>query len=243
MRISLFKILGAAIITIVGTFLGRAFIALIDLLEMDPSKRLAEWVFGMIATPTPEQVSFIRWGLAALIGLMILVIWKVIERRKKPISPQPNITIASAIDYIVNDSKTEFPPSRQKLDDGRMVVIDGLEHSEAIKMINEAAIDGRITLWGRRQILRHRRQLVFEDTIRKILKKYWDDARLDYLSPLQEFTIRDFPQTEPLSTNAQTPTYTGIKLNKQELYEVWPRKPLWRRIQEKLEGRKRITYP
>lgn len=66
-----------------------------------------------------------------------------------PKSPKPDIKINDAIDYIVNDSAENLKqPSPPQIEEGRRLIETGVEHNDALRLINEKLANGDFRAWG-----------------------------------------------------------------------------------------------
>jgi len=160
-------------------------------------------------------------------------------------SPQPDMPINEAIDYIVNDSKADLKqPTPPYIADfgpaqGQRMIEMGVEHGDARLHVENALKTGALHIWGRRQIGDLSNQ--FEHSLREITKDYWDTMQLDF-SNCFHFTDR-YSQTARIPlTPKDTPKYTDLRVNTQQIRALWQPKPRLNLAYAKLMREPRIAY-
>ena len=83
---------------------------------------------------------------------------------------------------------------------------------------------------------------MFEISREPVPKDYWANARLDSYSVLYKAIER--PQTELYdAADKSIPIYADLQVNRREIETIWPRRPLWKRLVDKLRCVKLIKYP
>jgi len=156
-----------------------------------------------------------------------------------------DMTISDAIEYIVNDSRAvlkqpappqimEFGPAK-----GRRAVEAGVEHSDARALMNTKLISGELQIRGRRQIDTHIPNQ-FEQSFREIPRTYWDSAQLHMLSCFSP--MERLPQTMAIPGKTHEADYTQLMVNSQQVSSLWPRKPIFIRLRERVMRKPRLTY-
>lgn len=226
-----------------GAFLGKVaaaiFIAACIALGVGPD----EWAEFMIQnlpiwiTPSIAQRTFIVLGL-----IVIFFIASPFSPRTSTTNTLGDIAIADAIDYLVNDSTAKLEQPKTATEDGVHILEEGVEHCEAIRIIQNAATNGFISIWGCRE--KAPGSQIWETTVRQIPKDYWEKAELDWHAPL--FKNHNEPQTRPIDPNewrqSDIRQYCNLLLNKSQLYSMWPKKR-WFKRQWQNFTKGRIQYP
>lgn len=187
----------------------------------------------LAAHPRPVGWDLIGAGLAFLLGVLAHVLYSAFKAAKE--KPVPDVLIHQAIDHIVNDSKAGvnlpwqytsggFVVTDRTTGEPRLVIEAGYLHSEALRMIEERAIDGTLAVWGcRARYAGVNPNRNFEDVTREIAPSFWDLAQLD---PLNCFgpSYRE-PQTVARpGSGSVSPNYTALMLNRAQVLRVWPAK-------------------
>jgi membrane-associated protease RseP (regulator of RpoE activity) len=233
-------ILGGILSWFFGNFFYDIFWAFLEAKNIQHVNAIA-YALGHL---TPFILAFV---VITIIYLLIRYEFDRVNReREVPSEPlQQGTPIADAIDYIVNDStaKLKQPGPAQIMGfgpaKGRRAVEVGVEHSDARTRLNEKLISGELRCWGRRQIDTHIANQ-FEHTLREIPKEYWDSMQLDFLSCFHN-TDR-IAQTATIPGKTGSVNFTQLTLNKNQVFSLWPKKPVWSRAYRKLRRKSRISY-
>lgn len=156
----------------------------------------------------------------------------------------PDVPIHEAINHIVNDSKPGidlpwhytprgFVVTDEASGEERLVVEHGYMHAEALRMIEERAISGELSIWGCRAVnagTNPNRQ--FEDVVREITRAFWEMARLDPIMCFESSYRHAQTMARP-GSGSVTANYTALMLNWKQLLRIWPRKSWLRRLWER----------
>lgn len=185
---------------------------------------------------SPPWVLVQWWSPYPVVAVALLLVAWIFYRHnaaERFIGPQPDLSIAQAIDYLVNDSAANIE---------RKPTMEGYEHSEARILLNEKFAEGTLRVWGRRDTKPGGLGHVFEISREPVPKDYWANARLDYYSIFYKATER--PQTDLYdAADKSIPMYADLHINRREIETIWPHRPLWRRLVDKLRCVKLIKYP
>lgn len=196
------------------------------------------WLLTRDISPTSAGVF-----LGLLIGTIIVPeVWRYFVEQIAPFDPKaPDTDADKVIDYIVNDSRQPVEPSLKIFEDGQVVQNIGSEHMDANRLLNEAAADGRVKLWGRRGMDPLSSAHRYEKQYRIIPQEYWINAEIDWWNSLDP----NWPQTKPSHgdpANVFIP-YRSLRLNNRQVKRVWSSKWFHRRLWDIIKRRKRIVYP
>lgn len=161
-------------------------------------------------------------------------------------SPQPNISIARAVDYLVNYStavlESNPPPHLETFGPakGRLVCEVGRPQADALRKIEEQLGFGTLCAFGRRALDASLDDPSNFDSVLKIIpREYWDGGTLHPLfAPIHESA---HAQTAVRSGSGGHALYARVMLDRTQLHRVWPRKPIWRRFWERVKRRKPRT--
>lgn len=158
----------------------------------------------------------------------------------------PDTSVARAIDYIVNDSQAvlERPPapyiSEYGPTKGRLVHHRGVEHSDAIKQLNEALAAACLQAWGARSF-DHDSERGFEAHLRPIPRSYWEHNIVHLLMSLVDTDRR--AQTMHIGGHgASDYLFTKLAFSSAELKRMWPPLPLPARVSRFIRRTPRISY-
>ncbi len=174
------------------------------------------------------------------------IVRSVFQSRGGALAPQPDMPIADALNYIVNDSaailKQPSPPRMVEFGPGtgHLQTEMGVEHQDARTKLNEHLISGGLKIWGLRQMPVTYLANQFELSRREIAPTYWDRMQLDFLSCF--IHTKTSPQTTIIPGKQADLLWTDLTLNREQLRRIWPRKPIWRRCKDKITHRERVTY-
>ena len=160
------------------------------------------------------------------------------------------MNVSDAIDYIVNDSiavlsdpkkllATQWPSFLPPPAAGTRLIYSGVEHQEARKEINAKLISGDVRAWGLRQIQSHIASQ-FEHSLREIPKDYWDDMQLDFKSCLYYKESRS--QTMTIPGRTQLHNWSGVRVSRQQIEHLWPKKKLRSRVWAWITRKPRIGH-
>lgn len=204
----------------------------------------------MLAVGVGAQVSGYTspWVGGALIGLGLLLGAISALPQMFPVrarDPMPDMTVDTAIDYIINDSAEELESSTVKIMEsgpaaGQAVRMRGAEHANAIRLLNTALAEGQLKAWGLRS-LSPGLETDFEMHLRPIEQGYWEDNMLHLLMAIAA-TDRH-AQTMPIPQHRTASyLYTKVTLSARQVKAIWrPHRPwvmAWRRWRKT----PRITY-
>ena len=184
----------------------------------------------------------------AFLSGLILATWVIPEiwtwaKRHLHIEAAPDIPISDAINYIVNDSvavlKNPSPPHIEEVGPlaGQMIRQGGVRHADALNKLQGKFVSGEAAVWGRRA---HTVGMPgFERFPREIPRDYWDHA---FLSSMPCFyKTETVPQTSVRVTKSDY-QYTKLEVCSDQMRRIWPQKPLFRRISNRLRGVKRRDF-
>jgi hypothetical protein len=216
-------------------YIGAIVLAILGLTPAD----FARWVSDKVS---PEGLSWIssdkaRW--AFVLGSILLFAGTYYRNRGQR-SPDWDITINDALNYIENDSRETFPPPRTMTIRGVSVPASGTQHQAALVRLNQRLTFGELDISGHREIVPQPAPRLYEEVRRKIDVEYWTIAQLHLLNCFHCTT--QLPQTYILSGDNH-PNYYNLRMNRNQLRRVWPQKALLRRLWERWVLRKpRIYY-
>jgi hypothetical protein len=252
-------------ITKIGFGIVFGVLALMTQVPSDrPTNILAEWfrdgdlprVADYLSSPPTEY--FIRhyalWGLGSIAVLCLFgdVIWWILKWAIAKLKlgnsvmfaqPAPDISISTALDYIVNDSVTDLkqPPAPYIMESGphqgKKAIPWGIEHEDARVKAYEKLISGDLTAWGHRQI-ECPMPNQFEAVLRIIPREYWDSHQLDFYTSL--YYTETKPQTSKLPNKSDAGLWTALMLSKQQVQLLWPPQSQWQQLWKKIKRKPRI---
>jgi hypothetical protein len=124
-------------------YIGAIVLAILGLTPAD----FARWIADKVS---PEGLSWIssdkaRW--AFVLGSILLFAGTYYRNRRQS-SPDWNITINDALDYIVNDSRETFPPPPTITFRGIAVPASGTQHQGALTRLNQRLASGDLDVSG-----------------------------------------------------------------------------------------------
>jgi hypothetical protein len=195
-----------------------------------------QWISAHAAFPSLFSVVLIL-----IVGTSIIpAALKLVTTLIGPKSPKPDIKINDAIDYIVNDSaenlKQQSPP---QIEEGRRLIETGVEHNDALRLINEKLANGDFRAWGLREIT-GRVDNQFETSRKPIKPDYWDIMALH--------PVTCFNDTERMAQTITSPgpmgrnSYAGLMLCRDEVIRSFPKKNILRRVWAIVRRKQRIIY-
>jgi hypothetical protein len=250
---------------LVRSFCGFVFAVVLVMIAVPPSNALpplaawfqaAGWISASEFLSAPEATRIVGvylvpaliFGLAfCLFGASAWSVAKSIVNRVGRVALVPDMPIASAIDYIVNDSRQELkqPPAPYIAElgpgAGRRITHKGVEHTDALRLIQEKTIAGDIAVWGHREEMprKSERRPVFDGIVRQIPVSYWGSAYLDYVACFHETAQMAQTAYRKSALDVDDCRYTSLTLNRAQVMRLWRRKPFFRRW---LNRRPRITF-
>jgi hypothetical protein len=151
-------------------------------------------------------------------------------------APAPDMTVAQALNYIVNDSRAKLsqppPPavSEHGATAGRMVIHKGVEHADALRQLTEQAISGAVILWGQRERVPEMQSPLFDSTIRQIPTEYWEHVSI---SPFSAWHSNQNAAEAFPSINVTGYRYSGLRVCKAQITAAWHQKCFARRLWER----------
>jgi hypothetical protein len=176
-----------------------------------------QWLFAHAAHP-----SLFALVVGFVLGTAIIPeAWNFLKTLIAPKSPQPNMKINVAIDYIVNDSAT------------------GVEHDDALTLISEKLASGELHAWGRREFIADQhKQYVAER--RPIQTDYWELMALHPLTCFDdtEQAAQTITSPGPMGRN----DYAGLMLCREEIIRSFPKKNISRRAWAIVRRKPPVTY-
>jgi hypothetical protein len=197
---------------------------------------LASLIWPTVLHPIPL---FVFCGLVCASGVA-MVLHSGLAR-----TPQPNLSIAWALDYLVNDStavlEQDPPPAVAAFGPakGQVLVSRGKPHEDALKQIEQHLGLGTLTAFGcRAQAAGDNPGGGFDSIVREIPKDYWDVGGLHPL--FARIPESAFAQTYLRSSGGGHSQYSDIMLDRKQLQTVWRPKSVWRRGWDRLLRKPRI---
>jgi len=235
-------------------FCGAGLALLMQVGPHDAATNFCNWM--PFWQPCQQSLSnwFDRWAWtfpttllgAALILCLSPFAIRVLRRPGGRPRSRPDWPIFHVIDYVVNDSKATLKQPRKPWIEeygpfkGRRMIEGGVEHMDALNNVNTMLVDGRLQIWGHREIPSHI-AFQFENLLREIPKSYWEHWTLHPLMCFHESKTRS--QTVLIPGHLSTESgYSGLMLCRQQVQFLWTRKSAWRRLTERLRRKQRITY-
>jgi hypothetical protein len=160
-------------------------------------------------------------------------------------TPQPNLPIARAIDYLVNDSTalleqnpppevSTFGPAK-----GRVLAWNGKPQQDAGRKIEEQLGFGTLVAFGRSALTPGNDPINFDAILRTIPHDYWSVGGLHPLFARIDESAH--AQTHLRSMAGGRPLYGDVKVDADQLKALWKPKSLWRRVWERrIQKKERI---
>lgn len=189
----------------------------------------------------------VAWHLPLLVisgALIVAGLWLV---RSSARAPQPNLAIALAMDYLVNDStatlRQNAPPEIATFGPakGHVVSETGKPQQDALLKIEEQLGFGTLIAFGRRALVAGEHPHTFDPVLRVIPRDYWNNAGLNLLFARILEEDMDFAQTQLRFTTHGPLLYGDLRLDRRQVRALWKPKPLWRRLWERrILSRQRI---
>jgi hypothetical protein len=213
---------------------------------LDP---LSDWLGGWLKMHVSPTQAY--WATVSIITLVTYaaLLWGVWRPHRIPLSgkdstaARPDMTISDAIDYIANDSNTQFAkPKRPTAPSDfppwtRMLVVGAL-HMQAQRQLSDKINSGDVRSWGLRQIDTHVRNK-FESSLREIPASYWNDMQLDFHSA--RFYRSPYSQTMAITGRSATYKLADIMVSRAQIEAFWPKKFIAARLYNKMLKR-RVLY-
>ena len=200
---------------IVGVLLGRAFVEALHVLGYFPDRWLGQWIAQMIAQPSAEMIELAKWGIAATVGLALLGIyevyrWRPLRLANDEINRQAvNSTGEAATGAVVRDvdisealAYIAFRAWGRGFDEVVASPNGAAEYDEFL----QAAADGQIPIWGRRETY---------GVLEPIPAEYWRHHRLDWFT-----LVKGQARTEV--AHARPPHYEGLMTSRSAVQRQWP---------------------
>jgi hypothetical protein len=159
------------------------------------------------------------------------VVWSLVKHRFD--DPQPDIPIADAINYIVNDSAVQLRKAEQAQiaafgpGIGQKMQQGGVAHAHAREILFEKIITGDLNVWGRREHSKGMAFKLFESHRRPIDKSLWNHAVLEWFSVF--YNSKDISQTVMQEGHTDY-CYAELMLSREQVRRLWPNRAWSRRI-------------
>jgi hypothetical protein len=185
-------------------------------------------------------------GVATLVvGATYWLAWTSLRMSIKRVSatqPQPDMPIADAFNYIVNDSATELrlPRPRERFTKGRLGKWPSAGHNAAWSLVSAQLASGDISIWG----IRDRIQIGAaslpspDGVMRSIPKDYWEYASLRRPACFKN----DDKEWQTDSRRSKDYRYTNLRVSSKEIRSHWHPAAWWKRKMADWRGQVRRDY-
>src|ERR1700733_5918211 len=114
---------------------------------------------------------------------------------------------------------------------GAKMLVVGALHTQARQKLSDKINIGEIKTWGLGQIDTHISNQ-FQISLREIPASYWNSMQLDFHSAL--FYRGPYSQTTKIPGRTATYNWADIKVNREQIEALWPKKSIIERLYNRL---------